>query len=133
MATSIETGRDIALTIGAVNYDEQISSGIVTFQDATASVETLNGTVDYTVDNEKGTLDLVLFQDWGKTGSPASVCDALWDAADTAPTTTLAATVAINGKTITLTVLPKRPAFGGAAPDALTTTVSLPIRSISKA
>jgi hypothetical protein len=57
----------------------------------------------------------------------------LWDAADTAPTTTLAATVAINGKTITLTVLPKRPAFGGAAPDALTTTVSLPIRSISKA
>jgi hypothetical protein len=133
MATSIETGRDIALTIGAVNYDEQISSGIVTFQDATASVETLNGTVDYTVDNEKGTLDLVLFQDWGKTGSPASVCDALWDAADTAPTTTLAATVAINGKTVTLTVLPKRPAFGGAAPDALTTTVSLPIRSISKA
>jgi hypothetical protein len=35
-----------------VNYDEQISSGIVTFQDATASVETLNGTVDYVVDNE---------------------------------------------------------------------------------
>jgi len=133
MATAIETGRDIALTIGAVNYDEQISSGTVTFQDATASVETLNGTVDYVVDNEKGTLDLVIFQDWGKTGATASICDALWDAADTAPTTTLAATVAINGETVTLTVLPKRPSFGGAAPDALTTTVSLPIRSISKA
>ena len=133
MASVIETGRDIALTIAAVNYDEQISSGIVTFQDATASVETLNGTVDYVVDNEKGTLDLVIFQDWGKTGSPASLCDALWDAADTAPTTTIAATVTINGEVVSVYVLPKRPAFGGAAPDALTTTVSLPIRSISKA
>ena len=133
MASVIETGRDIALTIATVNYDEQISSGIVTFQDATASVETLNGTVDYVVDNEKGTLDLIIFQDWGKTGSPASLCDALWDAADTAPTTTIAATVTINGEVVTLSVLPKRPDFGGAAPEALTTTVSLPIRSISKA
>ena len=130
MATTIETGRDIALTIATVNYDEQISSGTFTFQDATASVETLNGTVDYVVDNEKGTLDLVIFQDWGKTGS---LCDALWDAADTAPVTTLTATGTINGKVVTCSVLPKRPAFGGAAPDALTTTVSLPIRSISKA
>jgi len=130
MATLIQTGRDIALTIASVNYDEQIQSGSATFQDATASVETLNGTVDYTVDNEKGTVDLVLYQDWGKTGG---VCDALWDAADTAPTTTVACTMTINGKVFTFTVLPKRPTAGGAAPDAITTTVSLPIRSISKA
>ena len=133
MASVIETGRDIALTIATVNYDEQISSGIVTFQDATASVETLNGTVDYVVDNEKGTLDLIIFQDWGKTGPPTSLCDALWDAADVSPTTTIAATVTINGEVVTLSVLPKRPDFGGAAPEALTTTVSLPIRAISKA
>ena len=133
MASVIETGRDIALTIATVNYDEQISSGIVTFQDATASVETLNGTVDYVVDNEKGKLDLIIFQDWGKTGPPTSLCDALWDAADVSPTTTIAATVTINGEVVTLSVLPKRPDFGGAAPEALTTTVSLPIRSISKA
>jgi hypothetical protein len=130
MASLIQTGRDIAITIAAVNYDEQISSGTFTPEDATASVETLNGTVDYTVDNEKGTVDLVLFQDWGKTGS---VCDALWDAADTAPTTTVAVTMTIGGKVFTLSCLPKRPAPGGAAPDAITTSVSLPVRSISKA
>lgn len=130
MATLVQTGRDIAITIASVNYDDQISSGSATFQDATASIETLNGTVDYTVDNEKGTVDLVLFQDWGKTGG---VCDALWDAADTAPTTTVAVTMTIGGKVFTLTCLPKRPTAGGAAPDAMTTTVSLPIRAISKA
>jgi hypothetical protein len=40
-------------------------------------------------------------------------------------------TLAINGKTMTLTVLPKRPDFGGTAPDALTVTVTMPIRSVS--
>jgi hypothetical protein len=55
----------------------------------------------------------------------------LWTDADTNPTTTQAMTLAINGKTMTLTVLPKRPDFGGTAPDALTVTVTMPIRSVS--
>jgi hypothetical protein len=42
-------------------------------------------------------------------------------------------TLKINAKVITLTVLPKRPDFGGTAPDALTTTVTMPIRSVSLA
>lgn len=130
MPTTVQIGRSVAITIAAVNYDDQILNGVVTFQDANAQVETLNGTVDYTVDNEKGELTLEILQDWG-VGS--GICDALWDAADTAPNTTLAATATINSKVVTLTVIPRRPQFGGGGTDALTTTVTLPVRSISKA
>jgi len=130
MATTIQTGRDITVTIAGVNFDEQIINGTITFDDATASVETLNGTVDYVVDNEKGSVSLEILQDWGAS---VGICDDLWDAADTAPTTTVAVTATINSKVITLACLPKRPDFGGSAPDALTTTVTLPIRAISKA
>jgi hypothetical protein len=130
MATTVQLGRSVAITIAAVNYDDQILNGVVTFQDANAQVETLNGTVDYTVDNEKGELTLEILQDWGIA---QGFCDALWDAADVSPNTTLAATVTINSKVVTLTVIPRRPQFGGGGTDALTTTVTLPVRSISKA
>jgi hypothetical protein len=128
MATSVLTGRQVACTYKAVNYDDQITSATVTLDDPNGTVQTLNGLVDYVVDKEVGTLTVELLQDWGATGS---VCDDIWGDADTAPTTTKTVTIQINSKTMTLSVLPKRPDFGGAAPDALTVSVSMPIRSVS--
>lgn len=130
MPTSVITGRSIALTYKTVNYDDQITSATVTLDDPNAQVQTLNGLVDYVVDKEVGTVTLEILQDWGVTGG---FCDMLWTDADTNPTTTQAMTIQINSKTMTLTVLPKRPDFGGAAPDALTVTVTMPIRSVSVA
>ena len=128
MPTSVITGRSIALTYKAVNYDDQITSATVTLDDPNAQVQTLNGLVDYVVDKEVGTVTLEILQDWGVTGG---FCDMLWTDADTNPTTTQAMTIQINSKTMTLSVLPKRPDFGGAAPDALTVSVTMPIRSVS--
>ena len=128
MPTSVITGRSIALTYKAVNYDDQLTSATVTLDDPNAQVQTLNGLVDYVVDKEVGTVTLEILQDWGVTGG---FCDMLWTDADTNPTTTQAMTIQINSKTMTLTVLPKRPDFGGAAPDALTVSVTMPIRSVS--
>lgn len=130
MPTSVITGRSIALTYKTVNYDDQIISATVTLDDPNAQVQTLNGLVDYVVDKEVGTVTLEVLQDWGVSGS---FCDALWSDADTTPATTQAMTIQINSKTMTLTVLPKRPDFGGTAPDALTTTVTMPIRSVGLA
>ena len=130
MPTSVFTGRSIALTYKAVNYDDQIISATVTLDDPNAQVQTLNGLVDYVVDKEVGTVTMEILQDWGVA---SGLCDTLWTDADTNPTTTQAMTLTINAKVITLTVLPKRPDFGGTAPDALTTTVSMPIRSVSLA
>jgi hypothetical protein len=128
MPTSVITGRSIALTYKSVNYDDQITSATVTLDDPNAQVQTLNGLVDYVVDKEVGTVTLEILQDWGVTGG---FCDVLWTDADTNPTTTQTMTIQINSKTMTLSVLPKRPDFGGAAPDALTVSVSMPIRSVS--
>ena len=130
MATSVFTGRSIALTYKTVNYDDQIISATVTLDDPNAQVQTLNGLVDYVVDKEVGTVTMEILQDWGVV---SGLCDTLWTDADTNPTTTQAMTLTINAKVITLTVLPKRPDFGGTAPDALTTTVTMPIRSVSLA
>lgn len=130
MPTSVFTGRSIALTYKAVNYDDQIISATVTLDDPNAQVQTLNGLVDYVVDKEVGTVTMEILQDWGVV---SGLCDTLWTDADTNPTTTQAMTLTINSKVITLTVLPKRPDFGGTAPDALTTTVTMPIRSVSLA
>ena len=128
MATTVITGRSIAFTYDSTNYDDQIVSASVTLDDPTATVQTLNGLVDYLVDKEVGSLTVELLQDWGATGS---VCDDIWADADTAPTTTKTVTIQINSKTMTLSVLPKRPDFGGSAPDALTTTVTMPIRAVA--
>jgi hypothetical protein len=128
MPTSVITGRSIALTYKTVNYDDQITSATVTLDDPNGTVQTLNGLVDYVIDKEVGTVTLEILQDWGVTGG---FCDMLWTDADTNPTTTQAMTIQINSKIMTLTVIPKRPDFGGAAPDALTVSVSMPIRSVS--
>jgi hypothetical protein len=128
MPTAVITGRSIALTYKTVNYDDQITSATVTLDDPNGTVQTLNGLVDYVIDKEVGTVTLEILQDWGVTGG---FCDMLWTDADTNPTTTQAMTIQINSKTMTLTVIPKRPDFGGAAPDALTVSVTMPIRSVS--
>jgi len=128
MPSTVITGRSIAFTYDSVNYDDQIISATVTLDDPNSTVQTLNGLVDYVVDKEIGTLTVELLQDWGATGS---VCDDIWGDADTAPTTLKTVTITINSKVMTLSVLPKRPDFGGAAPDALTVSVSMPIRSVS--
>ena len=128
MPTSVLTGRQIALTYKAVNYDDQIISATVTLDDPNGQVQTLNGLVDYVIDKEVGTVTLEILQDWGVA---SGFCDVLWTDADTNPTTTQAMVLTINSKVMTLTVLPKRPDFGGAAPDALTVSVTMPIRSVS--
>jgi hypothetical protein len=128
MATSVLTGRQVACTYKTVNYDDQITSATVTLDDPNGTVQTLNGLVDYVIDKEVGTVTLEILQDWGVA---AGFCDILWTDADTAPTTAVAMTLTINTKVMTLSVIPKRPDFGGAAPDALTVSVTMPIRSVS--
>lgn len=128
MPSTVITGRSIAFTYDSVNYDDQIISATVTLDDPNSTVQTLNGLVDYVVDKEIGILTVELLQDWGATGS---VCDDIWGDADTAPTTLKTVTITINSKVMTLSVLPKRPDFGGAAPEALTVSVTMPIRAVS--
>lgn len=122
MALKYVTGRDLALTINSVSYTS-VASGVTLTLDTNQQVlETIAGRKYVTIDRT-ATLQVELFQDWGST-SPASVCEALWDATKTAPDTTIAFSFTANGEIFTGNVYPNFPVVGGNATDALTASVS---------
>jgi hypothetical protein len=124
MATTIITGRDLSLTIDGDTYDAQASTVTLTRSADRQEYEVLDGTVYKTI-KYTAEMTVEMFQDWN--ASP-SLCEALWNAADTAPDTALAFTfVANSGATFTGSVFPSFPDAGGTAPDALTVSVTMTV------
>jgi hypothetical protein len=125
MATTIITGQDLTLTINSVAYNDQCISATLTLENDRQEYDVLSGTVYKTL-KTTGSLSVELMQDFGIASG--SVCEALWNAAKSAPDTSLAFTfVANTGATFTGNVFPSFPDAGGTAPDALTATVELTI------
>jgi len=122
--TTIITGRDLILTIAAVNYDAQATSATLTNASTIETYQTLDGKAYKTIDDQ-WTFDLEMLADWGTT---ESLCEALWTAKESAPNTALAASLtAFTGAVFTFTVLPLYPSVGGSAPDAQTVTLSFTV------
>jgi len=120
MATYI-TGRDLTLTIDSDSYDAQASTVTLSVENNQQVIEVLSGRAYKTVDNT-ATLSVEMYADWGAVGS---LCDALWDAAKSAPDTALTFSFDANGSTFTGSCFPNFPAAGGGAVDVLTATVEL--------
>lgn len=130
MATTTTTGRSLTLTIGGKTYADQASSVTLSITNNQQVLETLAGRVYKSIDWE-GTLDVEMYADWGNA---AGICAALWDAAKSAPDTSLSFTFVAGGSpysTITGKVFPAYPSQGGGATDVLTSTVSLVIDASS--
>lgn len=124
MPTTILRGTDLSLTIDAATYDAQSSSVTLVRTNDQVELDVLDGQVYRTI-KTTAELQVEMLQDWGAVGS---LCEALWNAADTAPDTPLSATfVANTGATFTFDVLPTFPDAGGTAPDALTVTVEMTV------
>jgi hypothetical protein len=121
MALTYVTGHDLALTIDGDSYDDVAASVTLAVEPNQQVLEVLSGraykTIDYTA-----TLSVELYQDWGSS-SPASVCEALFDAAGAAGDTPIAFTFSAGGSDFTGNIFPNFPEAGGAATDALTVTV----------
>jgi len=125
MATTIITGRDLSLTIDGDVFDAQASSVTLTRVADRQEYDVLDGTVYKTL-KYTAEMSVEMFQDWN--ASP-SLCEALWNAADTAPDTALSFTfVANSGATFTGEVYPSFPDAGGTAPDALTVSVTMTVK-----
>lgn len=122
MALTYVTGHDLVLTINSVSYANVASSATLSQEINQVVIETLSGRSYKTIDRT-GTLEVELYQDWGST-SPASVCEALWDAAKASPDTAIAFSFSANGEAFTGNIFPVAPTIGGGATDALTTSVS---------
>jgi len=119
MATSIITGRDITFTIDGDNFDAQATSATLTIASTVNTYQTLDGKAYYTTDSQ-GTFNVELLQDFGAANS---VCEALWNAAASAPNTALPVTFTVGGVAYAFSVQPIFPDLGGTAPDALTATL----------
>ena len=117
---SIITGRDITFTIDGDSYATQATSATLTIDSTTNTYQTLDGKVYFTTDSQ-GTFAVELLQDFN---AASSLCEALWNAADTAPNTALAVVFTVNGLAYDFTVQPIFPSIGGTAPDALTASLS---------
>ena len=120
MATSIITGRDIAFTIDGDTFDAQATSATLTIESTINTYQTLDGKAYYTTDSQ-GTFAVEMLQDFGKAGS---LCEALWNAASSAPNTALPVSMTVNGVVYVFQVQPIFPSLGGTAPDALTASLS---------
>ena len=121
MATTIITGRDLILTVASTSYDAQATAATLTNSPTIETYQTLGGK-EYKHIDDQWTFDVEMLADWG---AAASLCEALWTATETAPNTTLTASLtAVTGAVFSFQVFPVFPSVGGAAPDAQTVTLS---------
>lgn len=124
MATTIITGRDLSLTIDSDSYDAQASSATLTIEIQRETYNTFDGKHYKTID-KNATLQVEMFADWGATGS---LCEALWNAADSAPDTALTFSfTAASGAVFSGTAYPVFPPAGGTAPDAQTVSFTMQV------
>jgi hypothetical protein len=124
MPTTVITGRDLVLTIATVNYDAQATSVTLTNEHTIETYQTLDGRAYKAIDDQ-WTLDIEMLADWG---AASSLCESLWTACESAPNTTLAASLtAASGAVFACNVLPVFPSVGGAAPDAQTVSLSFTV------
>jgi hypothetical protein len=124
MPTTVITGRDLVLTIATVNYDAQATSVILSNEHTIETFQTLDGRAYKAIDDQ-WTLDIEMLADWG---AASSLCESLWTACESAPNTTLAASLtAASGAVFACNVLPVFPSVGGAAPDAQTVSLSFTV------
>jgi len=128
MATTILSGRQLSLSIGAKTYSEQILDSAINFDTERLTFDTLAGKAYKYIDSNV-TLDLTFLNDAGAT--PNSLYGDLWTATETAPDTTLAFVLTLRtGVTLTGTVLPNYPGVSASGADAQQVTVSLQVVGI---
>ena len=124
MPTTIITGRDLTLTIASTNYDAQATSAVLSNSPTIETYQTLDGKAYKHIDDQ-WTFDVSMLADWGASGS---LCEALWSATESAPNTTLAASLtAATGAVWACNILPTFPSVGGSAPDAQTVSLSFQV------
>jgi hypothetical protein len=123
MATTIIKGTDFVLQIDGDDYGAQASSVTLTRVVDRQTYNVLDGQVYKTLQNT-AELSVEMFADWGAAGS---LCEALWNATDTAPDTTIPFSFSANGVVYTGDIYPNFPEISGTSPDAATVTVVLTV------
>jgi hypothetical protein len=121
MPTTIITGRDVSFTIEGTQYSSQATSALLTVDTTINTYQTLAGKAYKTLDTQ-GSFAVEMLADWG---AASSLCQALWDAATSAPDTPLDVSLTAEAGTVfVFSVQPIQPSVGGTAPDAQTVSLA---------
>jgi len=124
MATTVITGRDLVLTIATKNYDEQALSATLSNDPTIETYQTLYQKAYKHIDDQ-WSFEMEMLADWGAADS---LCEALWNATESAPNTTLAVSLtAVSGAVFAFNVMPAFPSVGGTSPDAQTVSFSFTV------
>ncbi len=122
---NVITGSEVTITIVSVPFTPQVTNVTLTSEAEREVYETLSGPFYKTLVREYE-LDITGLADWGASGS---VCDALQDAFENDPDTsvTFSMTAVNDPNTVTVTgkVFPKVPAAGGTGAEVTEFDVSL--------
>jgi len=122
---NVITGSEVTITIDSVPFTPQVTNVTLTSEAEREVYETLSGPFYKTLVREYE-LDITGLADWGASGS---VCDALQDAFENDPDTsvTFSMTAVNDPNTVTVTgkVFPKVPAAGGTGAEVTEFDVSL--------
>ena len=130
MALVFATGKQLTLSIGGTSYSNICTSATLEETITRTTLEPITGGSQDIYIATEATLSVDLIQDWNSTSSGTtnnSVCRALYDAATSAPNTSLAFSLTVGGTTWAGNVYPEKPSVGGASTDALTSTVSFKV------
>lgn len=128
MATVINTGSTLTLTINSIARSEQITSANFSNAETRNRYKLIGGTQAFAVVDDVQTLDCEILLDW--SSGTSDFADALWTAYTTAPNTAISFVLAQNGQTFTGTLLPTLPPVGGAGADVSMWSASFPVVGI---
>ena len=128
MATVINTGSTLTLTINSIARSEQVTSATFTPDVSRNRYKLIGGTEAYAKVDTIMTLDCEILLDW--SSGVSDFCDALWTAYTTAPDTAISFVLVQNSQTFTGSLLPLLPPVGGPADDAATWSASFPVTGI---
>lgn len=122
MATTVITGRDLALTVNSIAWNDQVTSATLTVDLERNAYETIEGKVFFALDTT-ATLTVTMLADWGVA---SSICETLWTAASSAPNTAITYSLtAATGAVFTGSVYPSFPDASGSGKDAQSVTFTL--------
>lgn len=127
MPTKVMTGENLKITVNGTDYSPQCSNVELAQEASVETYRVLTGPTSIKT-GTTGQLSLSLFQDYAEA---SSLCEALWNAADTGTAVTFVLEVGgASGTTFSGNVVPQYPTVGGAADSALEASITLVVDGI---
>lgn len=115
MATVINTGSTLTLTINSIARSEQITAARIVPTESRNRYKLIGGTEAQKVVDTTYTMEVSIILDW--TSGTSDFADALWTAYTTAPDTAISYSLVQNSQTFTGSLYPNCPPVGGPSDD----------------